>query len=358
MSVTTEARRGAEQKLAEARSASEKGRHAEAAKLSVKAREAAKEAGDRWLGVRAEYLEAVALERLGKWADATSRYAAVRDAAADPAEWTEGAVAGAAFEIAAAHIDWVRCARFSPEVQTVKLLAVLDAGEAYVRGIGKPSWRAGMLRQRANVLDLLGRRDPAIAAAEEALALKTRDAYGPGGTLNAHRWKLGDMLRRAARPKDAMPHYQAVLDDERSAPFDRSVALQGLARCYLAVGHMGYARSHGEEAVHLAAGLGESALAPVLATFIDVTLTEKDLPSARTASNWMLETARNTGGSYPLYFALRQAARVALAEKDGPRARALVAEAAPLAEAIDRSRGRKTLRDELARYRAEADELR
>jgi hypothetical protein len=71
----------------------------------------------------------------------------------------------------------------------------------------------------------------------------------------------------------------------------------------------------------------------------------------------MMAGARRLGSGYRLYYALRSAADVALDERDAARARALIDEAQPHAEAIDRSRGTTELRDDLQRRRDRLTEI-
>ena len=242
-------------------------------------------------------------------------------------------------------------ARLMKDVSTEGLLTVLAEGEAYVRSIGRPGWRAGLLQQKARVLNNLGRRDEAIGVAEEALSLELRDGGGPGSRLPCHRWSLGDLLRNAGRHDDARGHYQAVVDDSTCHPYDRMAAVQGLARCALAAGDAALARKHAAEAVRLSEGMGDNALAPPLAALVAACLAEGDLPAARAAAERSLQGARRLGDAYRLYFALRNAADVALDEKDAARARAFVDEAEPHAEALDRQRGSTTFRGDIQRLR-------
>ncbi len=343
--------------IAEAWSFYKQGRYVEALRTAERAREGTQRLESLRLEIRAADVEVGALSMLGDKAAALARTSWILMVAADPARRAEMARAGVEFQVASAYTDWVEAARFLPEMEAEKLLAVLDAGEAYVRGIGKPAWRAGLLRQRANVLDSLGRLEAAIAAAEEGLALQEREPTAPGSPLATHRWALGDLLRRANRHGEAARHYEAVLAEDRSARVNRKVAHQGLARCALATGEPAEARRHAGEAVQLAEGMGDDALHPALGALIAACLAQPDLPAARAASDRMLEGARRLGSGYHLYFALREAARVALAEKDAARARVLLGEARPYAEAFDRSRSRTNLRDEIAGYLAEADAL-
>lgn len=332
-------------------------RYAEMLPVAEKARGGARRLGSLRLEIRATEVEAEALRVLGDMRTALARISWILAVAQDPARRAEIERAGVEVQVASAYLNWVATARFLPEIEAEKLLAVLDAGEAYVRGVGKPGWRAGLLQERAQVLGNLGRWEAAIAAAEEGLALKERTPDAPGADLASHRWALGDLLLQANRHDDASRRYEAVLADDRSSPHGRRIAHAGLARCVLATGRLEEARRHADDAVSLAEGMGDESLQPALDVLINACLAQPDLPAARAAAARMLEGARRLGSGYRLYFALRAAAKVALAENDAPRARALLAEAQPYAEALDRSRTGTSFTDELARYRAKADAL-
>lgn len=343
--------------IAEAGSFYGQARYAEALRVAERAREGAQRLGSLRLEIKATHVEALALRSLGDGPLSLTRVSWILAVVRDPARRAELARAGVESEVASAYGDWVGAASFLPEMEAEKLLAVLDAGEAYVRGIGKPGWRAGLLAYRAQVLGYLGRLEAAIAAAEEGLSLDLRDGTGPGAPLETHRWALGDLLRQASRPTEAARHYEAVLADETSSPHGRFAAHVGLAHCALEAGAPADARRHAEEAVHLAEGMGDDNLQPALTALIESCLAQKDLAAARVASDHQLEGARRLGSGIRLYFALRDAARVALAEKDAPRTLGLLGEALPCAEALDRSHTGTGFRDEIARYRAQAEAL-
>jgi hypothetical protein len=82
-----------------------------------------------------------------------------------------------------------------------------------------------------------------------------------------------------------------------------------------------------------------------------------DLPAAGDAAERKLQGARRLGSADRLYFALRSAANVALDEKDAVRARALLDEAEPHAEALDRQRGLTEEQDAIQTRRARLAKL-
>jgi FtsZ-binding cell division protein ZapB len=89
---------------------------------------------------------------LGENAAAMTRLSWVLGVAADPSRRSEIAKDPVPFWVAVAYGAWVDAARMVPELPAERLLAVLDAGEAYVRSVGQPLWRAGLLQYRAQEL--------------------------------------------------------------------------------------------------------------------------------------------------------------------------------------------------------------
>lgn len=262
---------------------------------------------------------------------------------------TEERVAAA---VVTAFSAWTNSAIFLPAIQVDRLFEVLDAGERFVRGIGKPTWRAGLLRMRAKVLQQLGRVNEAIGFAEEGLALELRDRAAPGTTLGTHRWGLGDLLRDVNRFDEARRLYQAVLDDAECSPYGRFAALGGLVRCCLAASDGAGAHRYAGEAVRLAELMGDNALSLALEALTDACLALDDVTAARAASERHVEVTRRLGVVERLFSAFARAAQVALAEKDAARAHTFLAEAQPHAEALDRARHRNVYRAELDKLRA------
>jgi len=350
-------RRGVELLLEQGWSFHQEGRYSDALRAAERAREGAKQVGAIGLEVRAARLEAGALARLGRKGDALGRDSWVLGIAEDPAHRRAVADEDVAYEVLSAFLFWVESALHLPAIQVDRLFEVLDAGERFARGIGKPAWRAGLLHMRAKVLQQLGRANEAIGFAEEGLALKLRTADAPGGTLASHRWSLGDLLRKGRRQAEARALYQAVLDDAGSGPHDRIVALSGLGACCRAAKDGAGARAHAEEAVRLAQPMGDEVLSTALEGLTKACLAQEDVPAARLANDRHVEVARRLGGAIDLHFALVRAAKVALLERDGARAGTFLAEAQPHAEALDRARGRYHYRTYLDKLRTKLAKL-
>ncbi|WP_236644684.1 hypothetical protein [Sorangium cellulosum] len=316
--------------------------------VARRALDAAEGRRDLELEIKSRTACARALYMLGDKKAALKESASILALAEDPGRRAEMERADVAWDVANAYRMCAEAGRFLTATPIADLFAALDAGEAYVRRIGRPGWRAGFLKVRSDLLAALGRVEEAIGFAEEGLALMQRDGSGPGPTLACHRWSLGGLLRQQQRFEEAAVHYQAALDAPASSPYDRKVAIQGLARCALARGDAAAGLRHAREAVRLAEGMGDDNLAPALEVLVDAHIAAEDWPSARSAADRMLERARRLRNENRLYFALRAAADVVLGAGDTGRARALLDEAAPLAEALDRQRGGTTgFRDEI-----------
>lgn len=333
------------------------GRFADALHTAEKASAGAQRLGDVGLQVRAARLEAGALELLGRHGDALTRYSWILGIAENPAHRAALAGDNVAQAVVTAFMSWSNCALYLPAMRVDQLFQVLDAGERFTRAIGKPTWRAGLLQMRAKVLQNLGRVEEAIGFAEEGLALELRDRHTPGPTLGTHRWGLGDLLRDANRFDDARRLYKAVLDDADAGPYDRFIALRGLHAGALAAKETSKARPLAEEAVRLAEPMGDEALSGALEDLTNSCLALGDLPAARAASDRHTDLARNLGGPINLLAAYYCAAKVALAERDAPRARAHLAEAQPHAEALDRARNRNFYRAMLDTLRTQLEAL-
>jgi tetratricopeptide (TPR) repeat protein len=333
-------------------------RYDEALRAAERAVKGARRMGDLGLEIRAISQQARALQIRGDYAAALRDFSWILGVANDPARREEIERAGVDYQIVDAYQTWVSAARRLPELPTAQLLGVLDSGDAYVRRIGRPGWRAGLLDQRAKVFLALGRITEAIGCAEEALASRLLEGRAaPAPTPGSHRWALGDLLCRAQRHSDAAIQYQAILDDPASTLHEYSTAHRGLAMCAIKAGDTAAAVVHAKEAVRLAAGMGDNVLDDAFASLIQAHRAAGDLPAARAAADRRLDGARRLGSCLCLYAALRSAAEVALDERDAARAGPLLDEAEPLAEALDRQRGGTAIRDEIAQRRHRLDAL-
>lgn len=337
----------------------EEGRYADMLRTMEKARDGARALGDVALEVRAARLEGDALRLLGFSADALTRYSWVLGIARDPANQAALAEEEIAHDVLSAFLFWTEAALSLPSFQVNRLFEVLDAAEDFVRSVGRPAWRAGVLLLRATMLGELGRTAEAIGAAEEGLALarafRGRDAQV--AMAASLRWRLGHLLRQTGRFEEAQTLYRAVLDDSQSHPGDRLAALRGLRACRRAAGDLAGARGFADEAARIAEPMGDAALSRALADLTDVCLAQGDLHAAHAASEQLLRLADRLGIAMELLIAHHRAAEVALAGGDAEGARAHLAQAAPHAEALDRARGRSTYRDILAEVRGRLESL-
>jgi hypothetical protein len=158
-------RRGVELLLEEADRLRGEARNTEALRAAEKAVEGARMLGELELEIKATREEAGALSMLGQSGAALARLSWILGIAGDPARRAEVEQAGVEWQVADAYVSWVEAARYLTEVPTQQLFAVLDAGDAYLRGIGRPGWRAGLVHQRARILANLGRIEESIGAA-------------------------------------------------------------------------------------------------------------------------------------------------------------------------------------------------
>jgi tetratricopeptide (TPR) repeat protein len=311
--------------LDEARSANSQARYGTAQAAAGRAVQAAEQLDDPGLLVEALAAEADALRMQGEAAAALARLTRILGLNEDPATRGRLEDPNLAWTIAHAHMNWAEAARFAGGMPVRALFGVLDAGESYLQAIGRPQWRAGLLLQRAQTHQRLGEWDPAVACAEEALALYRDDA--PGYTRAAHSNSLGDILQSAGRPGEAEQYYQAVLDDpDTDNPYDRMVALQGLAWCALDRQDVAAGQRHARAAVREAEPLGDQSLAGALEVAVEVHRAAGDLDAAAAAADRRLEAARRIGGHYYLYHAVRAAVDVALDRGDLDHARELLRE--------------------------------
>ena len=74
----------------------------------------------------------------------------------------------------------MQAARFAGGIPVRELFQVLEAGDRWLTATGHRDWRASILAQRAQVHSDLGETEAAVAAAEEALAVKVQHPDSPG----------------------------------------------------------------------------------------------------------------------------------------------------------------------------------
>ncbi len=333
------------------------GRYRESQRVAEHARDAARGIGSVDLEVRATERLADALRMQGDFEGALAQYTRIFGVAQDPVHARAMDQESVRWSVALAWMHWVGCAEFLSQIEVAKLHRVLDEGEAWLRGVGKAHWRAGLLQQRARVLETQGQGEKAVGYAEEAVALARRHPEAPGGTLASYRWVLGNLLRDLGRPSDAIRHYQDVLDDPRSILHDRFAAHVGLGHCALAEQDASGAMRHARNAVEIAEGLGDDALCPALELRVAACRQGGDRDGARQAVEQYLRNARRLGSEYRLYYALRDGADVALDDGDRVQATVLLAELGPLAQAMDRRTGTSSYTQEFARRRTRFDAL-
>lgn len=299
------------------------------------------------LRLKATFWEAVALRLLGDYGGALARLTQVLAWVENPALMHREAEIDIREEVIGAHVEWVACARNLPGLPAAQLFRVLDAAEAWATAADRGGHRASLLLERARLLELQGRFAQAVAAAEQALAIARACSHGLVYPHTTCRWTLADLLRRTDRYADARTHYQAVLDCPDSQIADRLAAHVGLAWCAVDLREGAVARRHAERAVAVAEGLSDDSLCVALCAMVAACRADGAVHEASVAATHQLRVVRRLQSDLHLHFALRDAADVALDRADAAAARAHIAEARPLAEAIDRDNGTTEERDEL-----------
>jgi tetratricopeptide (TPR) repeat protein len=312
------------------------GRYGSAVKAAGRTVQAADQAADPNLQVQALAVEASVLRAQGDSAAALVRYTRMLGMADDPAT-TARLDAQGIWAVGNAYLFWAESAQFAGGIPVRRLFAVLDAAERWLTAVGHRDWRAGVLHQRAAIHRQLSEWDPAVANAQEALAVHVPGSPGP--TLSSHRYQLGDILRDAGRAAEAEPLYRAILDDPGAVANERRVAWQGLAYCALANDDPAAAVRHAAAAVEIADTLGDEALTTTLLALVAALRAGGDLDSARQAATRNIEVARRIGTHYRLFYALRDAVDVALDRADPDAARPLLDELDEHATALDHDNG-------------------
>lgn len=338
------------------------GRYGPALAAAVRAVDAAERLDNPALLVQALVEEAIALRMSGERGAALARLTRVLAIAANTTgpDWSDSDVTRV---LARAYMHWVGVAVQTDGMRVRELFAVLDAGEQYLRSIGRPSWRSGMLLQRAQVHSWLGEDDAAVATAREALAAYQPGA--PGYSLHTHRLYLGDYLRHvgraaaAAEPlyQEAEQLYQAILDQPDNTPVVRYLALYGLAWCALDCGDVPAGQRYATAGVREAEPLGGDALSAALEPLIEACRAAGDLATAQAVAARKLEVARRLGGHRELYYALVWVVAVAWDRGELDTVAELLPELDEHATAVDADTGTGTYTETVARYRRRLADL-
>ncbi len=342
------AERAVELLIGEAENATAEGRYESAISAAGRAVGAAEQLGNTNLHLRALRVEADALRMVGDPAAALARHTRILGMAQNPtiAAGLDHHATGA---IVRAYTNWVDAARFTGGIPVRELFAVLDAADSWLTAIGYSDWRAAVLLQRAGVHLDIGELDQAFTYAQEALT-----AYGggaPGYSLASYHHVLGDILRLTERAEEAVPHYQAILDDRTTNPRDRSIAWEGVAWCALAGDDPSAAVRYARTAVQAAEPLGDNNLALPLSALVAAHRATGDFDAAWQAATRLLHAARRIGTHRRLHLALRDAVDVALDRRDHDTARTLLDELDEHATALDTDTRSDRHRGEVAQRR-------
>lgn len=243
--------------ISEAREANLEGRYSQALAAAERAELAAEGLRDPGLVISALYQQEWALRLLGDLRTALVVCTRMLRMAEDPRTRDKLADSQAARAICKAYQDFVCAARQLPGAQPDKLLGVLDEADRWLTATGRSDWRGGILLQRAEVYSILGDKQQAVDLAQEALAAHRKGSAGD--SLGYHHNCLGRCLLDADRPAEAVTHFQAVLDDPQSQPYDRMLAHRSLADRALASDESDDAVRHANAAVRLGESCGNNA---------------------------------------------------------------------------------------------------
>jgi len=331
-----------EQLLADAWEACSEGRLDRALSTAGVALEASEALDDPALIVRSLAIEAEALRLSGDHLGAIPVFARVLSLARGP-ERRPLDDDTAAQAVATAYRDFVDSARSVTGFPCSQLLEVLDEADAWLRATGHGHWRAGILLERAQILERMGDTEGAVAAAQDALASYRPDV--PTYSLGSHRAALAGILLNAGSPTEAEPLYHAIVDDPASNAHDRCAGLVGLADCALARRDLEEAKRSAQAALRLAEPLSRPQLTGALATLVAVFRAAGDHEAARHASARRLEVARHLGSAVALYFAVDDEIDGDVERQDFESARELLDELGEHAAAIDADAGNSAFTD-------------
>jgi tetratricopeptide (TPR) repeat protein len=307
-------------------------RYASAVSAAEQAVQAAETLDDPSLVIRALVIEAVALRTMGDYASALVRYTRVLGVAEDPtaAHRLDDA---AIWSVATTYSEWVATARFVGGIPVRDLFGVLDAADQWLTVTGHRDWRAAILLQRASIHRRLREWGQAIAIAQEALNAYRRGA--PGSSFAFHRIELGEILRESGQPGRAETHFQSVLDDPTTKPYDLGAARQGLALCALDRADPCQALHHATIAVDICESLGPTSFAVALEALVEAQRAAGELDAAWQTAVHLRETAQRIGVPYRMYHALCGLVDVAIDRTDYQNARNLLDELHRYATTLD-----------------------
>jgi tetratricopeptide (TPR) repeat protein len=335
--------------LAEAETASDEGRFAQALAATGRAISAAEQAGDALLVVRALDAERRILRSSDDHGGALVRSTRILAMAEDPAtrDVLDGPTATRA--IANAYLEFAFSGRMHGGMSLRELLKVLDAADAFMTATGHRDWRAGVLMERAEIHSALGDKATALTLAQAAVA--AYQPTTPGFSAASYRNCLGSFLADVGRNEEAAGHFEAVLADQAAQIIDRMVARNHLARAALDAGDNATAARHAQAAIDLAEGYSGSAVYGSWGLLARARLAAGEHDAAWQAAEAGLAAAQRAGGHSMLYYATRSAFDVAFGRSDIPGAIGLVEELAGHAAALDQAQGRTTLTREAASRR-------
>lgn len=215
--------------------------------------------------------------------------------------------------LAQSYPNLASCGRFLTSLSLDRLHGVLDDGEAFLREIDHPEWVHEIRYIRGSLLRDAGRYAEARQEIEASVALKRRTSDTVGYTLNGRLCSLGDTLRRLGDHRAAAVAYREVWDGDRSGPYERVWAAQGLAYAEWGVGNLVGAEHRANAAV---AGASQMESATIRSTsyevLVDVLLAAGKVAGLSSAAAGKWRWGRR-GSGYDHFYVPYQLARVRMA---------------------------------------------
>jgi len=267
------------------------GHHDEALALLAPVAEGLRAGGDVAEAIEASIQEALLLGFVGQ-----------RDAALARSSWALAQVhrpehaerlrqRDAAWSVTAAFCLFAATCTRQGGVQLDRALAALDAGVGFVERVGRPSWRAGLLAERAAVLRAQGDDEGAVAVEAEALALKRSDPATPGVHLHSMIRGHAYNLKLVGRVEEAAELLHGLLAEPDVSVLDRFAAWVYLTHNALAREQTAEAEEAVGHAIELAEQLSVPQQATALGAAFEVHKARGDWAAAREVSARHLELA-------------------------------------------------------------------
>jgi tetratricopeptide (TPR) repeat protein len=324
-----------EELLASAQALGREGRFEESSIAAEGAVARSRALGSMGLEARATRYVSFALAHRGRVSEAMARLEAVMrhfERRESSPELHDALVAAAIFHM---HLDWVSFAGCERAVPPAVSFGVLDRAESLLGVVGVGP-RYALMSVRASLLAQQGKLAEAAQLHEAAILVFEPTA---GYTLSTCRQQYADCLMQLARYESAEVQYTAIACDLGATARDKKSAYVGLAQCALARGDLAKALACAEEAVNVAARLGDDASCAALRVLVKALEANGESAHAIAAAERHVEIARRTSSKTRLYHALIGHADLAARLGDVDAARVSLDDALRVAEEIDARTG-------------------